>query len=414
MNSITKHIGLGALLLLAGFGNSVASVNPASSLPHLGEKNVWENGGQQAAAYSLHETTELAEQIWTELTNRFVMHYEHGQYEQAKQVAQRAYDIASVAYGIDNTNTADSLLKLGIVSQSFDDLIAAKAYLLDALAILERQLSPGHPDTAIALTNLGNIYFSLQKYELSQRYHQRALDIRTHAYGPAHPSVAQSNYNLAVLHDHQKHYPQAESLYRKAIDSWTITLGPNHPYVANAVSSLTNIYIAQNKLQEAADVLQNWVKVKKSFYGGEHQEVAQSLLDLGTLYVEQGKYRTASKMYEEALGIAEHVLNPSDPQLAMLMYILANVYHVQARMSDQDADESNPSSTADKNKTTRMASLFARALPLYVQAADILDADITHNKPELDIVLSELTLLYKALGNQDMANQTQSRLTLAQ
>jgi tetratricopeptide (TPR) repeat protein len=401
---------VGLLLLIPGI--LFASLRPIST------------NEQSINVSSFYETTEIAENIWVELTNRFIMLYEMGSYPAAKSTAQNAYDIARNNFGLNNVNTADALLKLGIINQSMGNLIEAEDQLLGSLVILEAQLSPDHPDIAVVMTNLGSVYFELHYFEASEKYHQRALQIRKNALGADDPSAAQSIYNLAVLYENQNKLEQASALYQQAISSWSASLGPLHPYVDNALGNLSGIYSQQGKHQKAALILQRTVALKKSVFGDLHKEVAQSLISLGSTYLEQGQYQPASNAYEEALGIAQHVLRSSDPQLALLMYTLANIYHTQARIEERHTvrnTQQNIRQQAD-NGTTLMQqaistdsssqhALFEQALPLYQKAAEILDDAESDNHSALDVVLSELAMLYKEIGNTDMARATESRIT---
>jgi len=50
-------------------------------------------------------------------------------------------------------------------------------------------------------------------------------------------------------------------------------------------------------------------------------------------------------------------------------------------------------------------------LPLYEKAAEILDDGEHETQPALDAVLTELAILYKEIGNTDMARTIESRIT---
>ncbi len=372
---------------------------------------------QQTSIRSFHETTELAEITWTDLTNHFIKYYENGDYQNALFVAQRAYYIADNNFDSNNVNTADALLKLGIIRQTLGNLNAAENHLLKALLILEEQLSPNHPDLAVVMTNLGNVYFESQRPELSEKYHQQALKIRVKSFNADDPAIAQSTYNLAVLYESQHKYEKAVIFYQQAISSWSKSMDPMHPYVGNALSHLSVVYNKQGKHKKSTDILQRMLVLKKSVFGTQHEEVAQTLINLGTSYLEQGEYSPASHAYEEALNIAQHVLGSSDPQLALLMYTLANIYHTQARIEEQNQTSFETSiipannSTALVDTTQRKTALFAQALPLYEKAAEILDDGKNETQPALDVILTELAILYDEIGNTDMAQAIKSRIT---
>jgi len=384
-----------------------ASINPAFN----------STTEQQKSIRSFYETTELAEVIWVNLTNHFITHYENGDYQNALFIAQRAYDTADKNFGLNNVNTADALLKLGIIKHTLGNLNEAEDHLQQALLILERQLGPRHPDLAVIMTNLGNVYFESQRPELSEKYHQQALRIRKNAFDADDPAIAQSTYNLAVLYENQHKYEQAATFYQQAISSWSASLGPMHPYVGNALSNLSGIYNVQGKHKKATSILQRMLVFKKSVFGAQHEEVAQTLINLGTSYLEQGEYSPASHAYEEALNIAQHVLGSSNPQLALLMYTLASIYHTQARIEEQNQTSLETSIMPANNASVptdiaqRKTALFAQALPLYKKAAEILDDGENDTQSALDVVLTELATLYKEIGNTDMAQATRLRIT---
>jgi len=411
LTSMKKYfLCLGFFMLTPGIAFSTTNQIPVSTT-------------QKTNTYSFHETSELAETIWLDLTSRFIDHYENGDYQNALFIAQRAYNIANKNFGENDVNTADALLKLGIVNQTLGSLKNAEDHFLKALTVLEGQLSPDHPDVAVIMTNLGNIYFELNQPERSEKYHQQALRIRRNAFGKDDPSVAQSIYNLAVLYENQHRYDLAVILYRQAINSWSESLGPRHPYVGNALTNLGNVYNIQGNHKKAIDILQRTVAFKKSVFGEQHEEVAQTLINLGTNYLEHGEYNPASNAYKEALGIAQQILNSSDPQLALLMYTLANIYHTQARIEEQNSGvqaspeknilpttengENNLTSNKASQKTT---ALFEQALPLYQRAVEILDDGESGSQSALDVVLTELAMLYKEIGNADMAQATELRI----
>lgn len=393
---------------------------------------------QRATLRSFNEITPVAEDLWTSLTIHFVTLYEQGEYQAALRTAEQTHKIALNNFGIDDVNTADTLLKLGIINQTLGKLSTAEDHLLGSLVILEQQLSPDHPDVAVAATNLANVYFDMKRFADSENYHQQALRIRQNAFGDTHPTVAQSIYNLAVLYEGEAKFSKAESYYQQAITLWKEGEGPLHPYVGNALSSLAKTYIAQAKFQQAEDTLKQVLTYKKAVFGVQHEEVAQTLVNLGSTYLEQGKFNRASRAYAEALSIAQGLLSSSDPQLALLMYTLANIYHMQARVGADNnsftnrAIANNGSTTKDEkpvdqpsdiaaadaagvertNTAARQSTaLFEQALPLYKQAADILDREHDKNGSTLEVVLTELAMLYKAIGNNDMATATESRLS---
>jgi len=390
---------------------------------------------QQSHSGQIQETTAIAEKIWDRLTTEFVNHYENGDYARAAATAQSAFQLAESTFGANHINTADSLLKLGIVAETLGDMTNAKRQMRNALTILENQLGPNHEDVAVVLTNLANVYFEENNAELSEQYHTRALNIRKDTLGEGDPAVAQSMYNLAVLYDDTLQYDRAIQNYEQSIRIWNKTLGAAHPYVANALNNLANVYLATEKYNIAEELHKHSLSIRKVIYGDVHAEVARSLINLGALYVKQNAYEKAKPVYREAVSTAEKLFGPAHPQVAMLLYSLANIYHIQGRM-DRNSEEklavrqmqypehtrsatlrTNTQATSADSVTLEMTSLhessqayFSQALPLYERALEILDGTIGSGHPAMTAMMTELALLYKSIGKTTKAAQLQVRL----
>ena len=144
---------------------------------------------------------------------------------------------------------------------------------------------------------------------------------------------------------------------------------------------------------------------------------------MGALYVKQSAYEKAKPVYTEAVSVAEKLFGPSHPQVAMLLYSLANIYHIQGRMDrNEETQLSNMKvkfdAEASKNDLVGQISnlhessqqYFAQALPLYERALEILDNTIGNNHPAMTAMLTELALLYKSVGKMNKAEQMQVRL----
>ncbi|MGD8566470.1 MAG: tetratricopeptide repeat protein [Gammaproteobacteria bacterium] len=402
-------------------GNAQATVKPPQNSLHSISMQQDQN---------LNETRAIAEKIWDQLTSEFIDQYENGNYASAAATARKAYELANTTFGPRHINTADSMLKLGIVAETLGDLDTARDEMLSALRILEVQLGPTHEDVAVVLTNLANVYFEQNEPKLSEQYHLRALSIRKQSLGESDASVAQSLYNLAVLYDDLTENEKAINNYEEAIRIWNQTLGPTHPYVANALNNLANVYMAEGKLDTAEKLHKHSLAIRKLIYGNVHAEVARSLINLGALYVKEDAYEKAKPVYKEAVAVAEKLFGPSHPQVAMLLYSLANIYHIQGRMDrneekelmvqkvsySQAGDNSNANAVKSQIKNLHRSSqaYFSKALPLYERALKILDNTLGSGHPAMTAMLTELALLYKSVGELNKAQQMQARLNQIQ
>jgi len=384
----------------------------------------------------IYETRSIADNVWNELTNEFVTVYEAGNYAQAAAVAKHAYDLAMANFGKDHVNTADSMLKMGIINQTLGNIDAAKQYMLDAMAILKVKLGPYHEDVAIVLTNLANLYFEQNQPQQSEIYHKQALEIRVRALGENDPAVAQSMYNLAVLYDDEKKYQDAARLYQSALEIWNTNYNGVHPYIANALNNLANVYMAMERYDDAIKLHKQSLAIRRTIYGENNAEVARALINLGALYVKQSAYDKAEPMYVEAVHVAEKIFGPDHPQVAMLLYSLANIYHIEGRMAKAESQQvsavkdgmtpvANSSGAQSMAKATKVSvntsvrakleksaqTKFKQAVPLYERALAILDTSMGGNHPAVTAMINELAMLYKSIGENSKAKEMQARLS---
>jgi len=128
----------------------------------------------------------------------------------------------------------------------FDD---AMALAQRALAIVEEDLGPYHPDVATALDNLAMLYVEHGRYAEAEVLLKRSLVIRDQA-GPDHPYVAASLDNLAALYANQGRYADAEPLYERSLAIRKKTLCHN-PDVAQSLDNLAELYTRQGRDADA-------------------------------------------------------------------------------------------------------------------------------------------------------------------
>ena len=107
----------------------------------------------------------------------------------------------------------DSLYKHGQYDQ-------AKAVAQKELETAEKKLGPDHPDVGTNLNRLAMAYQAQGQYAQAEPLYKRSLAIREKALGPDHPDVAQSLNNLAELYRTQGRYAQAEPLYKRSLAIW--------------------------------------------------------------------------------------------------------------------------------------------------------------------------------------------------
>jgi tetratricopeptide (TPR) repeat protein len=79
------------------------------------------------------------------------------------------------------------------------------------------------------LNDLAALLRRESKYADAEPLYRRALAILEKQLGPEHPDIARSLNNLALLFEFDRRYAEAEPLYRRALAIYEKQLGPKHP-----------------------------------------------------------------------------------------------------------------------------------------------------------------------------------------
>jgi len=283
--------------------------------------------------------------------------------------------------------TIKELLKwINIYSQIFDQ--AAQWQLLSAvyektILILEKKLSPYHPDIASSLNNLAEIYKAQGKYLKAEPLYKRALEIDEMVSGLDHPNTATSLNNLAKLYCVLGKYLEAEQLHKRSLEIKEKVLGPDHPSVATSLNNLAGLYYSQGKYLDAEPLYKRALEISEKVLGPDHPDVATSLNNLAGLYDSQGKYLDAEPLYKRALEISEKVLGPDHPSVATSLNNLAGLYYSQGKYLDAE--------------------------PLYKRALEILEKAFGEIHPTIAVFYDNMSVMYEKMGQTDKAKECEQK-----
>jgi len=351
---------------------------------------------------------------WEELSSEFFKFYSHGDYAQARIVAQRILSYAKRVYGDQHQNTADALNKLGIASEALGDFDTTKTYYENALALFKSSIGKENAKVAMVLNNLGNLFFLQKDYVKAEELHLQSLLMRQNLFSSVHPSVARSSFNLGKLYEKQLKYADAIMFYRQAAVLWRKTLGADNKNISDTFNNLANVYAAQGNNTTSEEFHLKALNIREKNLGHDHLEVAESLFNLGTICTKQEKYAEAESFYGKALAIMEKMLDVNDPQIAITLYSLANIYHIQAQQehiySQELIDKIHSGNTITDNSTARkkndviivqlrfrkkyVGEIFTKAEPLYRRAIDIVENKFGAEHPSVKVMKDELAMLY--------------------
>jgi len=97
-------------------------------------------------------------------------------------------------------------VELAELYQDQGNSAAAEPLYKRAVAIVEKNEGPNHPNLAASLVNLAALYQSEGNYSSAEPLYKRALAIYEKAQGPEHPNLAGTLVNVALFYQEQGNY----------------------------------------------------------------------------------------------------------------------------------------------------------------------------------------------------------------
>jgi tetratricopeptide (TPR) repeat protein/transcriptional regulator with XRE-family HTH domain len=222
--------------------------------------------------------------------------------------------------------------RAGAYLRARTDYEAALEFCESALAVRERSVGEGHPDTAVALHQLGHLRMERGQLDLAKALHERALGIRERVLGGDHPRSAETLNSLAWVVRGQGDPAKAEALVRRAISILERRSGAGDPRTAGAISVLGAILRDQGKFREARSALERALAIFDAVPGAPHPDTGRALLHLAALLQAEGDLAAARPLLERALAVQERAMGPLHLHTAWALCDLARVLGAQGEL----------------------------------------------------------------------------------
>jgi eukaryotic-like serine/threonine-protein kinase len=317
-----------------------------------------------------------------------------GKYAEADDFLGKSLDRRRRVAGEAAPETADSLVRLGLLRVDQAKLEEAERLVREGLASLRKTQPPGHPAIAHALVALGKVlrergvydqavppleeavrlytgspaataeladamtalaetHFYAGRLDLSDTLNRRVIEMDRALYGNAHPHVADDLINLGASQTNRGHHADAGRYYQEALTILEQWHGRDHPETASAMTILAQALAPQGQNDEAAALLQQALATQERVYGPSHPRVAFVLNELGLVAMRRKNLDEAESSFARALAIYDATYQGKHLRVGVARANLASVYLARAHYQ-------------------RAADLFRQAITLY---AELLPAD---------------------------------------
>ncbi len=248
-----------------------------------------------------------------------------GLHAKAQPLLEQALILGRAAFGAEHVNVAQSLNDLGVLHREHGNVAASQPLLEESLAMRRRLL--GSEDKLVAVTAL-ELARTLRDRGLDDRaepFIRESLAIRRKIFGEQHRETATSKNDLGQLLWDRGDLEGAETVLRESFATSAALLGADHPNTAVTRGNLAMVLNDKGDRATAETMLRDTMASQRHSVGVRHPNYAQTLYKLSVVLLGQGRIEEAHALVEEAVRIAEPVLNPGHPRRGLYLVNRARI-----------------------------------------------------------------------------------------
>jgi len=258
------------------------------------------------------------------LTELAIIQREQGQLEDA-EISQRAALALYLELGQSfSAEQARAHLLLALLLRVRGDPAAARAELLEAIAIYDQRALPEDAAERAAVSNaLAGVHQDAGELQAALQRYREVLAFRQQAQADDVLMIANARNNLGSVLIRLGDYPQAEQEFRAVVEVYRQIYGERHPATATALNNLAVSLNQQGQAGAAVPLLQNVLAIRRELLGDDHPEVAVTRYNLGRASFAMGQASAAVAEYRQVLPAFERSYGADHARIAIVANALA-------------------------------------------------------------------------------------------
>ncbi|KAH9144477.1 hypothetical protein AeRB84_011579 [Aphanomyces euteiches] len=230
-----------------------------------------------------------------------------GEYAQAKDAFQTAYEIYRRDFGEDCPDTWKALAELARSKLTLDHpLDEIEVILEEVLRHDIRLLSKDHEDTLASMNNLGGTYSRQGKFDIALPLLMECYERRRHVLGEEHQSVRNTMAEISIVLDNQNRLDDSLEWSLRCFELQTRVCGADHPDTGRMQNNLAMSYLLLGNFTSALPHLKAAHEALRRSLGPAHLITLMTQANLGNACRLVGDYTTAEEILLDSL---EHDLS---------------------------------------------------------------------------------------------------------
>jgi tetratricopeptide (TPR) repeat protein/predicted Ser/Thr protein kinase len=259
-----------------------------------------------------------------------------GKLDRADALLQAGLARRTSLFGKDSSETADSLVALGLLRIDQEQLPEAEKLIREGLETAKRRVARDDPSLAKPTTALGRVLEERGSYNQAVPVLEQAVRLSSKE-SAANPDLADSLNELASVHFYAGRYTVADALFRRVLQMQRQLHGDRHPLVADALINVGAVQQDLGYYSEAETFERQALQINQAYYGDDHPQMAHNLTVLSRTLINEKRYDEAVAALEKALPIEERAYGPVSRQVASALNELGN-----AAMKREQYDAAEP------------------------------------------------------------------------
>ena len=249
-----------------------------------------------------------------------------GEHPKALALKKKTYELRCKILGEEHPDTLTSLNNLALTYAGLGEHQKALALKKKAYELSCRILGEEHPNTLIMLNNLAFTYIGLGEHQKALALTEKDYELSCRILGEEHPDTLTSLNNLAVTYGKLGEHQKALALKKKAYELSCRILGEEHPDTLTSLSNLAITYGELGEHQRALALKKKTYELRCKILGEEHPDTLTSLNNLAVTYGELGEHLKALELTEKACELSSKVLGEEHPNTLIMLNNLASIY----------------------------------------------------------------------------------------
>lgn len=227
-------------------------------------------------------------------------------HDEARAAYERAARIYRRTLRPDHPLIASQLASLGMLAVRQRQTDEGIDYLERAVEALAARVDPEHPALAHLYSNLGYaLIVADQQFERARSLYDRAIAIQEKRLPAGHPDTLLTRLNRTGMLMPMRHFERAGGELAKSLEAHEQALGAHHPRVARVLDELAVVALKGDRYDEGIGYVQRSAAINERALGPDHPRVGLSLELWGALLAKAGDLAGSGRYSARSLAILE-------------------------------------------------------------------------------------------------------------